>query len=162
MKKSYNIEREAKLVKIGRKKKRGIMITFPFNWDDVSKMHSLPNSKFHRKGIIKYWTCDLSVDAVEKLKNWDFNVDQKLCGFLKDQQIDRSTLEKVSIPELDQYLYPFQREGVAFLEARNGKALIADTMGLGKTIQSLSWLYLHLIPSRYRSLVSVFLFLSDL
>ena len=34
-------------------------------------------------------------------------------------------------------LYPFQREGVAFLTV-NGRALLADDMGLGKTLQAMS------------------------
>jgi superfamily II DNA or RNA helicase/REP element-mobilizing transposase RayT len=35
------------------------------------------------------------------------------------------------------HLYPFQREGVAFL-VTNGRALLADDMGLGKTIQAIA------------------------
>jgi SWI/SNF-related matrix-associated actin-dependent regulator 1 of chromatin subfamily A len=37
-------------------------------------------------------------------------------------------------------LFQYQKEGVAFLEKRKGRALIADPMGLGKTIQALGWL----------------------
>jgi SWI/SNF-related matrix-associated actin-dependent regulator 1 of chromatin subfamily A len=37
-------------------------------------------------------------------------------------------------------LFPFQREGVLFLNQRKGRALIADPMGLGKTVQALGWL----------------------
>jgi SWI/SNF-related matrix-associated actin-dependent regulator of chromatin subfamily A-like protein 1 len=37
-------------------------------------------------------------------------------------------------------LFRYQREGVQFLERRNGRALLADEMGLGKTIQALGWL----------------------
>ena len=40
-------------------------------------------------------------------------------------------------------LFPFQKEGVAFVEKRNGRALIADEMGLGKTIQAIAWLNKH-------------------
>lgn len=44
---------------------------------------------------------------------------------------------------LKKKLYPFQEEGVAFIEAQNGRALLGDDMGLGKTIQALAWVYLH-------------------
>ena len=37
--------------------------------------------------------------------------------------------------------YPFQTEGVRLIEQFNGRCLLADSMGLGKTLQSL--LYLH-------------------
>ncbi len=143
MKEEGGVPREAKLVKVGRKKKKAIMVTFPFNWDDVERVRSLPNAKFYREGIIKYWLASISVEAIEKLNEWEFDVDERLQGFLEDQKVDKKKLEKISIPGLDDVLYPFQKEGVAFLEQRNGKALIADEMGLGKTVQSLTWLKIH-------------------
>lgn len=38
-------------------------------------------------------------------------------------------------------LYKFQQKGVLFIERKNGRALIADEQGLGKTIQAISYLY---------------------
>lgn len=38
-------------------------------------------------------------------------------------------------------LYQYQQEGVLFIEKKKGNALVADQMGLGKTIQSISFLY---------------------
>lgn len=40
-------------------------------------------------------------------------------------------------------MMPFQRAGVEFVNEADGKALIADQMGLGKTIQALAYLQLH-------------------
>lgn len=40
-------------------------------------------------------------------------------------------------------MFPFQRAGVEFIEETGGHALIADQMGLGKTIQTLAYLQLH-------------------
>jgi SNF2 family DNA or RNA helicase len=40
-------------------------------------------------------------------------------------------------------LMPFQRAGLEFAEATGGNCLISDQMGLGKTIQALSYLALH-------------------
>jgi hypothetical protein len=37
-------------------------------------------------------------------------------------------------------LFQFQKEGVAFIEGRKGRALLAHEMGLGKTVQALGWL----------------------
>jgi SNF2 family DNA or RNA helicase len=50
-------------------------------------------------------------------------------------------LEHELPPHLD--LYPFQKVGVAFAEASEGKCLIGDDMGLGKTIQALAYMALH-------------------
>ncbi len=46
---------------------------------------------------------------------------------------------------------PFQRAGVAFIEKSKGRTLVADQMGLGKTIQALGYLNLH--PEYKRILV---------
>jgi SWI/SNF-related matrix-associated actin-dependent regulator 1 of chromatin subfamily A len=40
-------------------------------------------------------------------------------------------------------LYPFQNEGVRFIERSGGRCLLGDEMGLGKTVQALSALVLH-------------------
>ena len=40
-------------------------------------------------------------------------------------------------------LFPFQKVGVAFIEASNGKCLIGDEMGIGKTIQALGYAAIH-------------------
>jgi SWI/SNF-related matrix-associated actin-dependent regulator of chromatin subfamily A-like protein 1 len=40
-------------------------------------------------------------------------------------------------------LYRYQREGVRLITHFNGRALLADEPGLGKTIQSLVWAYKH-------------------
>jgi superfamily II DNA or RNA helicase len=50
-------------------------------------------------------------------------------------------------------LYPFQREGVAFLTV-NGRALLADDMGLGKTLQAIAGaLYLKRCAGLRRALI---------
>lgn len=40
-------------------------------------------------------------------------------------------------------LYPFQYVGVGFVEAANGRAMIGDEMGIGKTIQAIAYSVLH-------------------
>ena len=40
-------------------------------------------------------------------------------------------------------MMPFQKDGLGFVEAANGNAMIADQPGLGKTCQSLAYIALH-------------------
>jgi len=40
-------------------------------------------------------------------------------------------------------LRPFQKDGVLWIESREGRGLIGDEMGLGKTVQALAWLAIH-------------------
>jgi len=52
------------------------------------------------------------------------------------KEID-NRLESRIPPHLE--LYPFQKVGVAFAEASNGRCLIGDEMGVGKTIQAIGY-----------------------
>ncbi len=53
-----------------------------------------------------------------------------------------STNDDFIIPGINGELMPFQKVGVQFVNLANGQALIADQMGLGKTIQALGYLQL--------------------
>jgi len=46
----------------------------------------------------------------------------------------------IEIPELKQGLYHFQLEGVRWLNTVGGRGLLGDSMGLGKTIQTIAFL----------------------
>lgn len=121
-----------------------IEIRFDFDWNVLRVVKSIPGRRFNEDARGKYWTCPLSVDAVETLKAAGFTLDKSLKSFYlssgKPPSIDTSQLK---LNDLRKKLYPFQEEGVAFLEARKGRALMADEMGLGKTIQAVAWLHLH-------------------
>eukprot|EP01033_Poteriospumella_lacustris_P023068 gene23068-17457_t len=51
---------------------------------------------------------------------------------------DTTQMELNVTPALRQMLLPFQVEGIKFVIARGGRALIGDEMGCGKTIQAIS------------------------
>jgi SWI/SNF-related matrix-associated actin-dependent regulator 1 of chromatin subfamily A len=119
-----------------------IKITFPFSWEDVDRVKTLPNSIFKREGE-RYWTVPLSLEVIQQLKKWGFSLDKSLEQFLSECQCHVDQVESVKVKGLKMKLFPFQEKGVAFIEARKGKALIADEMGLGKTAQALAWLGLH-------------------
>lgn len=130
--------------------KGGIAIQFPYSYDTLSKVKSLDGRKWHPEG--KYWTCEMKVLSIRRLKEWGFTLDAFLENQLKgmDAHLELIGEDKVlSIGTLlaksgiKRELFGFQREGVAFVESRKGRALIGDEMGLGKTIQALAYLQLH-------------------
>ena len=133
--------RSATLTTIGQSVQPKIKVTFPFSYDDLDRVRTLPGRQYHSEG--KFWACPLSIDAVEMLMDWKFTVDPPLLSFLQKSKVHVDNIESIAVPGLKGTLYPFQQKGVGFLEAKRGRALIADEMGLGKTIQALAWLQLH-------------------
>ena len=138
------INKEAKLIQYQNSNKPAIKITFPFNYDDLDHVKSIAGRRFHNEGNAKYWTCPFSIDAIESLKFWEFNIDPELEKFLQKSKLSVNDVSaNIEIPGLQMKLYPFQKQGVSFIEAKNGRALIGDEMGLGKTCQALAYLQLH-------------------
>jgi SNF2 family DNA or RNA helicase len=70
--------------------------------------------------------------------SWHFHIDQSLIEIIESTKLNVKDVEEIEIPGLKGILHPFQKKGVAFIEATQGRALIADQMGLGKTIQALA------------------------
>jgi len=120
-----------------------IKIEFSFNKRDLEGVRYLPGRKFNYEGG-KYWTCNCTSQAVEALQFWGFILDDELISLLPQlNKPIRRKFNAIDVPGLQQELYPFQKEGVGFIESRNGRALVGDDMGLGKTMQALGWLQLH-------------------
>lgn len=143
-KKKTETPRRAVKVQFKESGKEGIKITFPFNQDDLAKVKSLPGRRFHKQASPPFWTCPLSIEAVESLQEWEFELDEGLQEFLRTSKLHADELPgKIEVPGLKGELRQFQRKGIEFLEQRNGRALIGDEMGLGKTIQTLGYLQLH-------------------
>ncbi len=114
-----------------------IRIDFPFDWDTVELVKSIPGRRFVNNSYPKYWTAPISIDAAETLKKAGF----ELCAALEAMLIP-AEVKPVEL-KLKRELFDFQKDGVAFIEGRKGRAIVGDEMGLGKTIQALAWLALH-------------------
>lgn len=124
---------------------RKIKITFPWNQDDLDKVKSLPNRKFKADARPKHWECDLSIEAIESLDSWGFQIDPALWEFYENAFVDHNSIssKKTGNYKLDKELYPFQKEALNFIEAREGRTLLAMEQGTGKTIVSLAYMKLH-------------------
>ena len=117
---------------------RTMEIRYKFDPEILQLVKTLPGRRFHPDK--KYWTATITADSIKKLKDAGFVVDTELEKLLHQaEEIEKG----IEVPGLKKQLFPFQKEGVAFIEKRDGRALIADEMGLGKTIQAAAWLQLH-------------------
>jgi len=119
-----------------------IQVWFPYSHEDVQRVKELEGRRFITD-YPKHWRVYLSVDNVKKLQQWGFELDPKLLGFFDRSQITVEDVTEMEVTGLQMPLYPYQKKGVAFIEAKKGRALIADEMGLGKTAQALAWMQLH-------------------
>jgi SWI/SNF-related matrix-associated actin-dependent regulator of chromatin subfamily A-like protein 1 len=142
-KKVAAVTNQAVLVKYQTSSKFAIKITFAFDYDILNKVKTLTGRRLHGDENPKYWTAPLSVDSVESLKSWGFEMDPRLEEFLAKATTKLEDVKPIEVPGLKKELFPFQKLGVSFIEAKDGRALIGDEMGLGKTAQALAWLQLH-------------------
>lgn len=138
--------------KQAREWKGQIAIQFPYSYETLQKVKSLDGRKWHSED--KYWTCDMKVHSIMKLKEWGFELDGKLATHVieniplpSDSEVLDTLSESIGMAlaksGIKRELFPYQKEGVAFVHHKKGRALIGDEMGLGKTIQALAFLQLH-------------------
>ncbi len=120
-----------------------LKIEFPFSYETLEVVKSIPGRRFHGNANPKHWTAPISGDAIEILSKDGFQLDPELEEILNRGRVSIDEVKEVDVPGLKKELFPFQKKGVAFIEAKDGRALIGDEMGLGKTIQALAWLHLH-------------------
>lgn len=120
---------------------RVIKIVFSYDLDLLIKVRTLPGRKYHPD--YSYWSTPVHIETVNTLLSWNFTIDENLQKFVEKVRDHSDKILKNGIPELLKKPFPFQLKGISFVEAHNGRALIADQMGLGKTIQALGWIQLH-------------------
>lgn len=140
-------ERTAQLTKADPPR---IKIVFPYSKSDLFNIKSLFGNKLSSNK--KYWTCNLTKDNVLQLKKWGFYLFRSLRKASKNLHINKNKILPISVHNFGKLPYRYQKIGLGFIESRNGRALIGDQMGLGKTIQALMYLQLH---KEYRPAVIV-------
>ena len=133
---NFNSFKTAKL----DKKRQIIVLRFPMtNSALVEKISSLPNVQ----AAYERWEVPVSEGVIRKLKSWGFILSVSLQTWKDDMFQQSLKVPKFIEEDKGLKLYDYQKEGVAFIDSKQGRALIADEMGLGKTIQALSWLRVH-------------------
>lgn len=115
--------------------------------DTLAKIKALPERKWMPDDPGKPWIIPIRY-AADIIKMFPTaRVSQKLTDLAKGQselsEMSRKSSSDFDVPGLKLPLLPFQRAGVEFLEKANGRAILGDSMGLGKTPQTLAYLQLH-------------------
>lgn len=125
--------------------KKEIVVSFGYHPDLVAKVKSLPERKFDGKS--KTWRVPvrLATEVVEMFPQ--FTIDQSVSDLVQSQNqlasMSNRATSDFEIPGIKGQPLPYQRAGVQFLETAGGRGIIADQMGLGKTLQSLAYMQLH-------------------
>lgn len=114
-----------------------VLIKFPWTNETLNQVKSVPGRIYFPDG--KFWTCPLKIENLETLKKFGFQLDSALQKFIVDSR-NKNLNHLKNLPD---ELFPYQKIGVEFIEKNNGRALIADEQGLGKTCQALTWLKIH-------------------
>ncbi len=122
----------------------GMKITFPYNLETVNEVKQLEGRKYvpDAKPNV-FWAAPLNIANVELLIKFRFQLCEEIQKFYGESKVKTEEIKPIAVKGIPHKLYPFQEKGVAFIEAKNGCALIGDEMGLGKTVQALAWLQLH-------------------
>jgi len=92
----------------------------------------------------KPWKCKVSLVNLRALKEWDFELSESAQAWHDSIMIDQSTLQEIDPGLLGDDLYRFQKQGIDFLTKAHGRALIGDSMGLGKSVQAIGYLNMNL------------------
>jgi SNF2 family DNA or RNA helicase len=125
-------------------KKQNKTIILKFYSDDkdifynlLEQVKSINGRKWESK--TKSWVIPLSKNNISILSELDFELCPELKRWVKKSNKNKS----VNIKVTNKNFYPFQKEGIIQIERFGGKTLLADKMGLGKTLQSIGWFNLQ-------------------
>lgn len=119
-------------------------IVFPFSMETVHQIkNNLRDRRFNDNN--KYWWCPASVENADILKSIGFEPSNRIQEWLEtmsktvqDMKIDYGELE---VDKLKLTPRNYQLQGIKFLDTRKGRAIIADEMGTGKSLQAIAWMF---------------------
>lgn len=106
-------------------------------WNDDEKHWMAPGAQVVKIINLFGGTSNVSADdGVKKLYREELARRKQLDEIRVKEDTD------IVIPGLKLNLFPYQRVGVEFIERAGGRAMIADSMGLGKTVQAIAYAHL--------------------
>ena len=126
---------------INEEGKKVIKIDFPYDLELLHKVRTLTGRKYHPDN--KCWSAPLHNETVDILKNWEFSIDDRLQSHLSKLEEKKLITTVNGIEGLKGELRQFQNAAIAFVQLKNGRAVIGDEQGLGKTIEAIGCIQLY-------------------
>jgi SWI/SNF-related matrix-associated actin-dependent regulator 1 of chromatin subfamily A len=118
-----------------------ITIAFPFDLVLLEIVRKLPDRDWNLKSHPGVWSvpatpfhCQTVIDTLTPL-GFHIHSDVEKCA---DKKVARPKLRS----KLPKSLFDYQKDGVEHIHATNGRDLVADDMGLGKSAEALVWWHL--------------------
>lgn len=124
-------------------KDKEIKVLFPKDLLTEEAVKSLAGAIY--KSQLQYYTVYLNIFNVEALKQMGFEFDKELSKWYKRiTEVKKfKPIDPKIINDVGQKAKNYQKEGLGFIEACNGRCLIADAPRVGKTLQALSYIHIH-------------------
>lgn len=106
-----------------------------FDRDFIDQIKSIPDRRYDPD--LRVWHVPYCEQSILLIRKFGFPLTEDMQEWF-NQRFSADS-RKTNIGPI-KGLYPFQNDGVVFIENHGGCALIADEMGCGKTVQVLAWL----------------------
>lgn len=126
-----------------------LVIKYKFLKKDIAEKRETEKRIFTLKGRIysaamKAWLCPTDDFNIRSLYDWGFSFPEDFPELVgqrpKIKKLDPAIYNTIPIPRYLKFLRPYQKECFQFLSYRNGRALIGDDMGIGKTVEAIGWI----------------------
>jgi len=91
--------------------------------------------------IVQQFPFDVEVHSSLQpdIEQYELDKQKETLRLKKAEQLKKSVDTNFTVKGIKGNLYPYQKIGIEFFINNNGKAILADTMGLGKTVQALGY-----------------------
>lgn len=118
-----------------------IILVFPKTKQNIDIVKRIDKRRYVKGDDIQYWEVPLTLENYNKVKRYGFQITDLLHKWYESLFTPVKYDPAFTLPGLLHPLFPYQYEGVQFIESRNGRVLLADDQGLGKTAQVIAWLH---------------------
>ena len=144
--------KKSRIIKISKLDKYYAKIEMPYDTALIAKFKSTIDGRLW-DGEGKFWKFPLEQlpAVISNINGYDIKATKQINEIYQDILEDKKIRREVRSKEDTDFevggmildLYPYQKVGVEFLHHTDGRAMIADQPGLGKTVQSIAYAHMY-------------------